>query len=58
MGQRKGVGKNLIEELTKWFKEKNVDVMTVHVYRLNSKAIALYEKFGFKEYSLNMNRRV
>jgi ribosomal protein S18 acetylase RimI-like enzyme len=56
--RRKGVAKNLIEELIKWFKEKNVDVMTVHVYLLNSKAIALYKKFGFKEYSLNMNRRL
>ena len=56
--RRKGVAKNLIEELVKWFKEKNVDVMTVHVYPFNSKAIALYEKFGFEEYSLNMNRRL
>jgi ribosomal protein S18 acetylase RimI-like enzyme len=56
--RRKGVAKNLIEELMKWFKGKNVDVMTVHVYPLNSKAIALYKKLGFKEYSLNMNRRL
>ena len=56
--RRKGVAKNLIEELIRWFKGKNVDVMTVHVYLLNSKAIALYKKFGFKEYSLNMNRRL
>ena len=56
--RRKGVAKNLIEELVKWFKEKNVDVMTVHVYPFNSKAISLYKKFGFEEYSLNMNRRL
>ena len=52
----RGVAQNLIEELIKWFKEKNVDVMTLHTYPLNSGAIALYKKFGFKEYSLNMSR--
>ncbi len=53
-----GVAQNLIEELIEWFKGKNVDVMTLHVYPLNFKAIALYKKFGFEEYSLNMSRRL
>ena len=52
----RGVAQNLIEELIKWFKEKNVDVMTLHVYPLNSGATSLYKKVGFKEYSLNMSR--
>ena len=54
--RRKGIPENLIKELIKWFKQKNVDVITLHVYPSNSKAIALYKKFGFKEYSLNMSR--
>ena len=56
--RRKGIAKKLIEELIKWFKEKNVDVMTVHVYSSNLKAIVLYKKFGFKEYTINMNRKL
>ncbi|GAI11287.1 unnamed protein product [marine sediment metagenome] len=56
--RRRGVAQNLIEELIKWFKGKNVDVMTLHIYPHNAEAIALYKKFGFKEYNLNMSRRL
>jgi ribosomal protein S18 acetylase RimI-like enzyme len=50
--------KKLIEGVISWFKEKKVDVMTLHIYPSNSKAKSLYKKFGFKEYTLNMNRRL
>jgi ribosomal protein S18 acetylase RimI-like enzyme len=56
--RKKGIAKKLIDELIKWFKEKNVDVMTLHVYPHNSRAIALYKKFGFNKYSLNMSRKL
>jgi len=56
--RKSGIAKRLIEELIKWFKEKKVDVMTLHVYPSNSKAISLYKKFGFKEYTINLNRKL
>jgi len=52
------IAKKLIEELIKWFKKENVDVMTLHVYPSNAKAISLYKKFGFKEYTVNLNRKL
>ena len=41
-----------------WFKERKVDVMTLHVYPSNKEAISLYKKFGFKEYTLNLGRKL
>jgi len=56
--RRRGIAQSLIEELIRWFKEKKADVMTLHIYPLNLNTMALYKKLGFKEYSLNMSRRL
>ncbi|MBW2989401.1 GNAT family N-acetyltransferase [Candidatus Woesearchaeota archaeon] len=53
----KGFAGQLVNELIGWFREKGVDVMTLHVYPSNSKAISLYRSFGFEEYTLNMSRK-
>ncbi|MFH1641888.1 MAG: GNAT family N-acetyltransferase [Nanoarchaeota archaeon] len=56
--RQKGIAKQLVTELISWFKEKKVDVMTLHVYPANANAISLYKKFGFSEYSINMTTKL
>ena len=43
----KGYGKELVQKLTDWFKEKKVTDVRLKVYAQNSKAIEAYEKMGF-----------
>ncbi|MBW2975312.1 GNAT family N-acetyltransferase [Candidatus Woesearchaeota archaeon] len=56
--RKNGAAKDLIKELIIWFREKKVDVMTLHVYPSNHKAVSLYKKLGFREYTINMNKKL
>ncbi len=56
--RKKGIAKKLVKALIDWFKEKKVDVMSLHVYPSNEAAISIYKKFEFKEYTLNMSRKL
>ncbi|MCD6229610.1 MAG: GNAT family N-acetyltransferase [Candidatus Diapherotrites archaeon] len=44
---KKGVGKKLMTELTKQFKEKNRRSISVNYYKANKNARQFYEKMGF-----------
>lgn len=52
--RKKGVGKKLIEESFKWFKEQNVDFIDLHVARQNPGAKEFWEKCGFDIVSYHM----
>ena len=45
--RRKGIGSSLINFAEKYFKEKGINKMHLHVDRDNSDAIRLYERKGF-----------
>ena len=47
--QSQGLGKLILENLLSQAKEKSLERATLEVAESNSKAISLYQKFGFKE---------
>lgn len=53
-----GIGKEFIENLEKWFKEKNVKRIKVVATFQNQKAIDFYKREGFKEYEVIFEKDV
>ncbi len=53
--QGKGFSNYLMRFFIDFCKEKNVKTIFLEVNTINSKAISLYKKFGFKEYSVRKN---
>lgn len=53
--QGNGYSLLLMEHLFEFCDKKKVNTIFLEVNRINSKAISLYNKFGFKEYSVRKN---
>ena len=53
--QGKGYGTILMQEFLKLVSEKMCDTVFLEVNNINNKAIALYKKFGFKQYDVRKN---
>jgi RimJ/RimL family protein N-acetyltransferase len=47
--RRRGVGTALLERAIEWAREHGVRKLELHVFPHNEPAIALYERFGFRE---------
>ncbi len=52
--RRKGIAKELIEEVKKWAKQRASDYIELNVLSKNEGAIALYEKMQFEECAKRM----
>ncbi len=48
------IGKLIVDELVKWFKEKNVFDIRLKVYEKNISAVNAYKKYGFEHFVLEM----
>jgi RimJ/RimL family protein N-acetyltransferase len=46
--RRRGIGRALLREATRWAHERGVTKLELHVFPHNEAAIALYEQFGFE----------
>ena len=53
--QGKGYSKILMDYMISLAKENNVETILLEVNSINNKAINLYQKYGFKEYSIRKN---
>lgn len=54
--QSKGNGKHLMQEIIKYgFNDIKISKLLANVFITNQKAIALYKRFGFKEYKTDDN---
>lgn len=53
--QNKKIGSKLLEFMIKNCREKNIQNITLEVNVENKKAIALYEKYGFKKVAIRKN---
>ena len=51
----KGVGSKLLEKLSDFAKEKGIKTISLEVRPSNAPAIALYEKFGYKQVGRRRN---
>jgi ribosomal protein S18 acetylase RimI-like enzyme len=54
----KGIGKKLLNESKKFFKNKKIRYMELVTNHNNYKSIKFYQKYGFKEYSKTMRIRI
>lgn len=52
----KGVGTKFFKERMKWFKENGVKHVEMSVDIRNKKAIALWKKYGFKDYQVRLRK--
>lgn len=48
--QRKGVGKKLLEEAHKWFKQNNIRFVDVNVSEFNDVSVNFWKKNGYKDF--------
>jgi len=56
--REKNLGKNLYNKLIKWFKKKKCDCLELDVFEGNNKTISMYRKWGFKENSVQMKKKL
>ena len=56
--RRKGIAKKLIKEIIGWFKKKGATKISLELYKDNIAAIKLYHKFGFKDYTIKMKKKI
>lgn len=50
--RHQGIGKQLIEALENWFREKGCQVARIETWPFNKETIEIYKRLGFKEISL------
>ena len=55
-GQR--LSSKLRDSAIKWFKNNNIDVMSITVYPDNPHAHCIYKKWGFMEFKTEMRRKI
>ena len=53
--QGKGLSKNLMEFFLEYLKQRNVRTVFLELNKINSKAISLYQKYGFETYGNRKN---
>ena len=56
--RRQGVGKLLMDGLSKWFRKKGISYMELHAHSDNPAALGAYEKYGFKTYLHVMRKKI
>lgn len=54
--RRKGIGKHLVEEMVKYFKNKKCVKVQLNVFEHNKAAIKAYSKYGFQRHVIIMNK--
>ena len=52
------IGKNLFDELLKWFKSKKATALMLNVDVRNESAIKFWEKMGFEKFVLRMKKEI
>ena len=56
--RNKGYGKVLIDEATKWAKERKLESIELNVLNHNYSARAFYDTVGFEEYQIKLRRKI
>lgn len=54
----KGIGKQLLDKMTEYFKEKNCEDILIGVFGYNENAIKFYEKCGYHTRMIEMTRKI
>lgn len=56
--QNQGIGYNLITEVIKWAKKRNIKYIDIEVMKKNESAINAYTNWGFKENKIGMRKEI
>ena len=56
--RNKGVGKKLLYASLKWLKENNVKYISLEIHLENKTALKFYRKYGFKDYTLKLAKKI
>ncbi len=56
--RRMGMANKFISEIYKWFKEKKTREVELTVLEKNQKARNAWKKYGFKEYTLRLRKKI
>ena len=56
--RNKGIATKLIEKIQKWAIDYGIDDLKIRVVIENKKAYNLYKKLGFKEYSIELTKKI
>ena len=54
--KRKGIGRRLLQELTRWAKKKGAQRLYLNCYIRNKEALSFYKRLGFKEIDVSLER--
>jgi RimJ/RimL family protein N-acetyltransferase len=52
--RRRGIGRTLLEEATRWARTAGIKKLELHVFPWNEPALKLYESFGFRREGLRL----
>lgn len=56
--RRRGIGEELLSEILKWFKSRNVGRVEIEVLAKNQVAYSFWEKHGFTDYRHRLYRQI
>lgn len=56
--QNQGIGSLLLKEAEKWAKERNISDLSVLAYAFSKNAVSFYEKNGFTQYSIQLDKKI
>lgn len=56
--RRKGVGRKLFEKAIDWLKSKGAKAITLEIHNENKDKVDFFHKFGFKDFTTKMVKRI
>jgi GNAT superfamily N-acetyltransferase len=52
------ISTKLMNEIMRWFKEKNIEFVSLCVFSGNKEVVEIYKKFGFEPFSTYMRKKI
>ncbi len=56
--RRKGIGKELFNTAVAWLKKKKAKGVTLEIHSANKDKVNFYHKFGFKDFTIKMVKKI
>lgn len=56
--RKKGIAIKLVKKAEEWLKKNKVSHITLEIHVKNKPALNLYRKFGFKDYTLKLSKKI
>ena len=56
--RKKGIGKKLVMQTMRWLKKQGVAYISLEIHSKNLATQRLYKKFGFKDYTIKLAKKI